>query len=481
MNIPRPRWRLVFYLSLLTIPLAFGQKTSPKNQISAGPTPEVPANLDLPKAEQLLLERSLSIVASRYQLDASQAARLIAGYKPNPFVQIGMEQVPVHSPLPGSYPRFVTTNPDAGANPVYTAQFNKIFERGGKREYRIEQADQVIAAARAQIDDLYRTQLFALRQAFAGALLAKDNLQLAQSLDQDYQRTQELTETRVRTGGAALVELFRVRSGRLPYAQAIIDSRNAYEQAVQDILNLLTARPPDAPFVSSQVTYSPSNERPAVGGQATIAGPQEVAVLRAGPTLNVEGSFTDTPVARTLAQLREVALQQRPDLVQARANLEAARAATQLAQAQRHRDLSVGVEYQRVGSDDSLGVVAQVPLFLYNNQKAAITQAVAQEHTAEMQLRQTELQAVTDVQKAFQGYLGARQSLDLYEKGNLQEVQRLVEISDFSYRNGATSLFELLDAQRTLRQTQTAYNQARENYQLAIWQLEEAVGKPLLP
>jgi outer membrane protein TolC len=41
-------------------------------------------------------------------------------------------------------------------------------------------------------------------------------------------------------------------------------------------------------------------------------------------------------------------------------------------------------------------------------------------------------------------------------------------------------LFELLDAQRTLRQTQTAYNQARENYQMALWQLEEAVGKPLV-
>jgi cobalt-zinc-cadmium efflux system outer membrane protein len=139
------------------------------------------------------------------------------------------------------------------------------------------------------------------------------------------------------------------------------------------------------------------------------------------------------------------------------------------------------VEYQRVGSDDSVGIVAQVPLFLYNNQKAGMAQAVAQEHTAEAQLRQTEWQAVTEVQKAFQAYLGARQSLDLYQKDNLLQVQKLVEIADYSYRNGAASLFELLDVQRTLRQAQTAYNQARKNYQLAIWQLEEAVGQPLIP
>jgi cobalt-zinc-cadmium efflux system outer membrane protein len=475
------KFYLLLSFLLLAVPVAPGQRAQPGRRAVTGPAPEVPADLDLPQAEQLLWERSLSIVASRYQLDASQAVRLIAGYKPNPFLQLGMEQIPVRSPLVGSYPRFVTTNPDAGANPVYTAQFNKIWERGGKREYRIEQAEQVVAAARAQIDDTYRTQLFALRQAFAAALLARDNLQLAQSLDENYQRVQELTETRVKAGSLAQIELFRVRSGRLPYAQAMIDSRNAYEQAVQDILNLLTARPPDAPFVNSQVSYAPLSEKPTTQTATPMTAPQEVAVLRAGPTLNVKGSFTDSPISRTLAQLRDLAWQQRPDVIQARANLEAAQAATRLAQAQRHRDLSVGVEYQRVGSDDSVGIVAQVPLFLYNNQKAGMAQAVAQEHTAEAQLRQTEWQAVTEVQKAFQAYLGARQSLDLYQKDNLLQVQKLVEIADYSYRNGAASLFELLDVQRTLRQAQTAYNQARENYQLAIWQLEEAVGQPLIP
>lgn len=469
---------------VLAVRFAAGQKAPAVHRPVAIPPVEVPADLDLAKAQQLLFERNLSIITNRFQLDAAQAARLIAGYKPNPYVQLGMEQVPFYSPLAGSYPRFASTNPDAGANPVYTAQFNKIFERGGKREARMEQADQVIAAARAQIDDTYRTQLFALRQAFASALLARDDLQLAQSLDDNYQRVQDLTETRVRTGALAQIELFRVRSGRLPYAQAILDARNAYEQSVQDILNLLSARPPDAPSISSQVTYNqpgaPPGQTPAQPGTPTPAAPQEVTVLRAGPTVNVKGSFTDVPMTETLTQIRDLALRERPDVVEARYNFRAAEAATKLAQAQRHRDLSVGVEYQRVGDDDSLGIVAQVPLFLYNNQKAAITQAVAQEHATEIQLHQAELQAVTDVQKAFQAYLAARQSLDLYQRDNLAQVQKLVETAEFSYQHGATSLFELLDAQRTLRQTQTSYNQARENYQLAIWQLEEAVGRPLL-
>jgi cobalt-zinc-cadmium efflux system outer membrane protein len=181
-----------------------------------------------------------------------------------------------------------------------------------------------------------------------------------------------------------------------------------------------------------------------------------------------------------LAQLRDIALQARPDVQQARDNLKAAQAGTRVAQAQRHRDISVGMEYQRVGDDSSLGLVAQVPLFLYNNQKAGIAQAVAQEHGAATQLRQAEIQAVTDIQKAYQGYLAARQAIDLYTKDNLAQVAKLREIAEFSYQNGATSLFELLDTERTFQQTQMGYNQARENYQLAIWQLEEAAGKALL-
>jgi cobalt-zinc-cadmium efflux system outer membrane protein len=90
------------------------------------------------------------------------------------------------------------------------------------------------------------------------------------------------------------------------------------------------------------------------------------------------------------------------------------------------------MEYQRVGDDRSLGLVAQVPPFLYNNQKARIAQTVAQEHGAETQLRQAEIQAVTDIQKAYQGYLAARQAIDLYTKDNLAQVAKLREIAEFS-------------------------------------------------
>src|SRR5437660_10749150 len=117
----------------------------------AQPATATPRRLTLEEAERLLVERNLAVTANRYQLQAAQAGRLIAGYKPNPTVQFGAEQIPFASPLIGTVPRFFTTDSNAGAQPTYTVQVSKIFERGGKREFRIEQADATVEAAEFQI------------------------------------------------------------------------------------------------------------------------------------------------------------------------------------------------------------------------------------------------------------------------------------------------------------------------------------------
>src|SRR5262249_44653851 len=137
------------------------------------------------------------------------------------------------------------------------------------------------------------------------------------------------------------------------------------------------------------------------------------------------------------------------------------------------------VEYQRVGSDHTVGVITQVPLFVYNNQLAGITQAEAQRNAAEALLQQSERQAVTDVAKAYAAYLGARQALTLYNGDNLVQVQKVQDITSFSFQEGSTSLFELLEIQRNTQQAFIAYNQARASYQLSLWQLEYAIGGPL--
>ena len=105
--------------------------------------------------------------------------------------------------------------------------------------------------------------------------------------------------------------------------------------------------------------------------------------------------------------------------------------------------------------------------------------AEAQKRAAEAQVKQAEVQAITDVEKAYQAYLSARRVLDLYSTTNLTQVDRLRSVAALSYREGASSLFELLDAQRAYSQAMTAYNQARSDYQMTLWDLEQATGRSL--
>jgi len=198
-----------------------------------------------------------------------------------------------------------------------------------------------------------------------------------------------------------------------------------------------------------------------------------------GTPLQLVADFDDRHIPQALAELRSIALAERPDVVAARHLLAAAESNTQLAFVQRLRDVSVGYEYQRVGSDHSAGVVVQVPLFLRNDQRALYTQAEAQKHAAEAQLKQAELQALAEVEKGYQSYLSARRVLDLYGTENLNQLERLRTVATVSYKEGASSLFELLDAQRAYNSAITAYNQARSDYQMTLWDLEQATGHSL--
>ncbi len=431
----------------------------------------VPRRLMLSQAENLLIERNLTVLAAKYQVDATRAARLIAAYKLNPVVTVGAEQIPFYSPIAGSYPRFAKTNSDAGANPVYTFRLDTTFERGGKRELRTAAAEAQLQASEAQMLDVVRTQLFQLRRAFTAATLARENLKLSEITEQQYAQTERLTLAKVDQGDIAKVEVYRAGAGRLQYQQAVLQARAAYDSAARDVLNLLGAHEQD---IQLEIAQTSSLQPVALSG----ADPQMPESLRNAP-LELIGGFDDRPVLQSLDELRSMALAERPDVAVARHLAASAESATALARAQQVRDVSVGYEYQRVGSDHSAGIVVSAPLFLNNNQRALAAQAEAAQRAAEAQLKQAQIQAATDVEKAYQLYVSARQVLDLYNTENLSQLEKLRAIANVSYREGASSLFELLDAQRAFGLAMTAYNQARADYQAALWGVEEAVGRSL--
>src|SRR5262245_30245634 len=269
--------------------------------------PGIPSRLTLADAENLLLQRNLTVIAARYQVEVSRAARLIASYKPNPVLTVGAEQLTVYSPL-HDMPRFFKTNSDAGAQPTYTLRYDKILERGGKREFRTEQADFQVKTSEAQMLDAIRTQLFQLRQAFDNAILARQNAILAETTQQQYEQTEKLTQIKLENGDLPALELYRVRAGKLQFQQAVLQSQAAYDQATRDILNLLGAR-------TEQVAPTP------IAQNASLETDPQTGTFPTtlrGAALEVVGTFDNRPLVQSVAELRDIALAERPDVIAAR-------------------------------------------------------------------------------------------------------------------------------------------------------------------
>src|SRR5437868_1765529 len=161
-------------LSLLPV-MSSGQSllpARPSATASGGPKVDIPRQLSLDKAEEILLQNNLAITAARYGVDIARAQRLMASLKPNPTVTFGAEQFDIGHP----FRDLVTTNADSAANRVYTFRYDQILERGNKRKLRTAVAEAQLQAAEAQVLDATRQQLFQLKQVFYTAVLARENL-----------------------------------------------------------------------------------------------------------------------------------------------------------------------------------------------------------------------------------------------------------------------------------------------------------------
>lgn len=424
----------------------------------ASPAPSIPRQLSLDSAEQILLQRNLSITAAKYGVDFARAQLIVAGLKPNPTITFGAEQFDFGHP----FRDLVTTNSNTAANRVYTFRWDQVIERGHKRELRTEAAEAQLRSAEAQVLDATRQQLFQLRQSFYNAVLARENLRVADENLYLINSTEQLIKLHVEAGDTAEWELIKFQANEVQYKKDQVSAALSYQQSVRDLLNLLGAEP------SSVVTLAPAASTGQVP-QAISNAPIEVIGQLAAPSIELN-----------LSQLEQQALYSRPDLLAAQRAVDAAEKNWRLALALRHRDVDVAGEYQREGGENTFGVTVSIPVFVHNNHSAEISEAAAQLQQAKTLFQQVKLQTITDVDKAYRAYEISDQLMRIYSGETLTKAEDSFHIAGASYKEGATSLLELQDAQRTYNQTRLSYNQASYDHRMAIYQLELATGQRLL-
>ncbi len=125
----------------------------------------------------------------------------------------------------------------------------------------------------------------------------------------------------------------------------------------------------------------------------------------------------------------------------------------------------------------SIGLQAPIPLFY--QQQGEIRRAEANFLVAESQEQKARAQVISDVTQADASYRAARDMVRRMEGELLKNAKLARDLEELSYRKGAASLLDFLDAQRTYIATNLEYRQDLQSYWSAVYQLEQATATQL--
>lgn len=396
-----------------------------------------PVRITLDEAIQMGLAHNHNLKAARTTIQQSEALEITANLRPNPVLTADAQFLPIFQPNKFSEDYINTT-----------AQFDLglsyLFERGRKRQHRLQAARDVTAETRSLVADNERSLMFQVAAQFFNVQLAESTLDLAEQDLKSFQNTVDISEARYKAGDISEGDFLKIHLQLLQFQQDVSQARLARVQALVGLRQLLGYESVPADF-------------------------------------DVAGTFEYQPVKLKLEDLQAKAVAERPDLRAARQGVTAANSLYQLAKANSKVDVTGTFNYDHVSAANTGSFFGslQIPIFNRNQGEIARTRyAITQ--AEELQLAASD-QVMTDVSDAYEGVRDNDQVVSLYLSGYLNEARLSRDISEYAYKRGAASLLDFLDAERSYRATQLAYRQSLASYLLAVEQLREAVGTRSLP
>ena len=387
------------------------------------------------QAEQLWRanNRDLKIAASA--VAGAQGDLAAADRMPNPNVSLSTSQISTHTGIGAG------GIADKAIDSVL--RIEQMWERGDKRGLRARAGRARVLAARADASDAERLGLIQLYSAYWDLKLAIDRERLTQSAADLARQSAAASEKRLKVGDIAAVD----------FAKLHIDTLRAENDARSAV----------------------SDREKAQYGLAVLIGRERTA-----PTLECADDWP--PLAETTASLQDAAdVDVRADVKAASQRLEATLAARDSATALGARDVTVGLQFERYPPaagfppNNTWGVSVAVPLFASRSYyQGELMRAEADLDATRETLARTRALAIVEQARALADLKASSARRRRLESELLPEAERVAKANEFAYLNGGISLLDLLDARRTLRQTQQEVAAARNDHAKALvgWQLQ---------
>lgn len=390
--------------------------------------------------------RRADLLAARQRLAIAEGRLLQAGLRPNPTLDSEY----------GS-PRFL----GGEAEQDFSVGVSQVFETGGKRRKRTEVARLELAQVRAGVRALERGFAADVRASFARSTAFARQLDTLERLITANQELVRVTGERLKEGDVAPFDLNLVRLETDRLRAQVITTRAELEGELISLRALVGFEP---------------------------AEPLRITPLASAPP-RLDLSITE---------LTDIALRERADLQAARLAEEAGTARIRLARSLSTPNVAASVRFSRskgiidlpeqlgdglIARDTSneltFGVSIELPVF--NRNQGEIASATGEREQVVRQREFLEAGIRRDTALAYRRYRAAAESLVLYATQILPRAEENVRTIRAAYQLGEFSVFDIVNEQRRLVESETGYNEALGNYYAALAELERALGTTLPP
>jgi cobalt-zinc-cadmium efflux system outer membrane protein len=384
---------------------------------------------DLDRIIDLALERNPTIAGAQSVIEQNEGRRTEAGAYPNPTIGAQTANAALRDPSTG------TRMNEYGVTVYQTVEWP------GMRAARQDAAAAGLAGATVGLEEAKLNLIAEVKGVFYDLLLAGRTVDLLQQNLEIVQEVARIVRARVRSGEGPQFEAVKADVEVLKAKQEITKAKNAV-RVKQVGLDTLTAG-------------------------------------ALGPRFSLQGDFRSLPARLSPENIASRDLTHHPILKRQEKLVEQAEFTVDKERQGRVPNVTLFGGYAREVGREAVVAGVSLPTPLWYRQQGHIATALGTQRKEEAELIRIRNDLTRAINQHAREAETAQEQILVYEEGLLKEAQEALRIAQLSFQQGASSLLDVLDAQRVQRQIVVDYNQARFELSLALTRLERAVGGSL--
>jgi len=413
---------------------------------------------------------SPTIAAARHRVDAARARVGPAGARPDPKLMAGIQNQPLGREAPATFAHGV---PTGGPDPMtmHVAGISQTIPYPGKLALRTQAAERDVEAATATLEDAQLGVIRDVRAAYYELAYLDQALAITEQSRGLLSNIIQVTESHYAVGSGTQQDILKARLAISQLAQsanALQEQRRAQVAALNALLDRTSDTPIDSVRIPQRV--------------ARAAVPDSAGQIRFASNL-FGAAAADSPLP-PLATLQAMASGNNAMLRAHEARIAAQTSRLALAERATKPDVDVSLQYgQRSGLTDMVSAIVSIPLPIQHRraQDEDVAAARAELSALEAEHHETVNELGARVAKLYADIERQRTQLALDVKSILPQGRAALAAATASYQTSKTDILTLLDSQSSLFTYEISYYRALSDFAETLAELEDVVGKEVLP